>query len=492
MIKKPIKINKKKVAFFRFKKNDDGYLIVNDTGAYSNLTEKEFNDFIAGKLDEKGSKYNELVRKFFIKDNFSVAKCAEAYKNKCHYLFDGPSLHIIVATLRCNYKCVYCQANRRDVSQEQFDMTKETAKKIVDRIFESPNKAITIEFQGGEPLLNWPIVKFVVEYAQEKNKKSEKNLRFTLVTNLSLMTDEIYDFFVKNQVSLCTSLDGYEEIHNKNRPCPNLNSYKATTDWIKRIRKKEEAMNIAIKNNDDKSRLYSAYKLYRLSALLTVTNESLKNIRKIIDEYAKYNFNVIHVRQLSFLGYSGGDAKNIIGYTADEFIDCWKDAMEYIIDMNLNGKIFAERGALILLQKMITDRDPGFLDLRSPCGAGIGQIAYNYDGNVYTCDEARTLENDAFLLGNVDKKFQEIISSSKTKVAVIASTLDNLACDECVYKPYCGVCPVINYALYGTVFPQINCTDKCKINKAMLDFLFEKLKDDDARGVFNMWMKRFT
>jgi len=473
-------MNKTTPAFFRFAKNKGGYLITNDLGRFAQLSGREFSDFVGGKVDKKSDLYTQLAGDFFIKDDSRLSDEAATYRHRYRYLLEGPTLHIVVVTLRCNYKCVYCQANRRDTGTAGYDMTRATARNVVDRIFESPGKNITIEFQGGEPLLNWPVVKFIIEYAQKKDKERAKNLKLTMVTNLSLMTGKIYDFLLANNVSLCTSLDGPREVHNRNRPWPRGDSYKATTGWIRKMRA-EEAKRGATKNKGN---------VHKISALVTITKRSLQDLTALVDEYRTYGFRQIHLRRLSYLGLSGGTARDVIGYTAEEFIRAWKKAMDYIIQLNRDGNIFVERGALIFLQKMLRTADPGYLDLRSPCGAGVGQLAYNYNGKVYVCDEARTLEDDTFLLGDVTTgDYRKIAESPKIKTMLLSSTLENFACDECVYKPYCGICPVLNYLQHGTIFPQIRCTDNCKINSAMLDYLFEKMRDRDIAAVFRMWTR---
>ncbi|MBT3852760.1 4Fe-4S cluster-binding domain-containing protein [bacterium] len=71
-----------------------------------------------------------------------------AYAMKNDFLAYGPSLHIIVTTLRCNHKCQYCHAAVAPMSAKNMDMTKKTAKKVVDTIFYTSNSSLTIEFQG--------------------------------------------------------------------------------------------------------------------------------------------------------------------------------------------------------------------------------------------------------------------------------------------------------------------------------------------------------
>ncbi len=164
--------------------------------------------------------------------------------------------------------------------------------------------------------------------------------------------------------------------------------------------------------------------------------------------------------------------------------------MDYIVDLNLRGKKFQERGSRIMLQKILTDRDPGFLDLRSPCGAGIGQMLYNYNGKVYTCDEGRMIGDDTFLIGDVNQNsYKEMISHDTVKSMCVASLLDNLSCDNCVYKPYCGVCPVLNYALYGDVFTSLPNNEKCQLQQGVLDYLFEKLQNKRIKNIFETWVE---
>jgi len=255
-----IKFNSKKVSFCRFGKIGDNYLVTNDIGRYIFLSPDLFKQFMGGSLDENSKIYQELEQNEFIRDSLDKETLVKRYCQRNSFVFLGPSLHIVVVTLRCNHKCIYCQASSRGLREKGYDMDIATARKVVDTIFCSPSKTITIEFQGGEPLVNWPVVKFIVEYAREKNKIAKKSLFIALVSNFSLLTEEKYKFLAKNKVIFCTSLDGPEELHNKNRPWSGGNSYKVTASWIKKITQRQKK---------DSS-------LYHLSALLTVSKFSLK------------------------------------------------------------------------------------------------------------------------------------------------------------------------------------------------------------------------
>ena len=474
---KKIKASSKNIGFFRFKELNKNYLLTNDVGFYIFLTPSQFKSFVEGKLDRESAIYKELKEKGFTKD-LSVAekeKLINVYRSKNFSLFrPGPSLHIVVLTLRCNFKCVYCQAASELPSKKEYDMTLNTARQTVDYIFKTPVRSFTIEFQGGEPLINWPALKFIVEYARKKSEAEGKDLNISLVSNLTLMTDEKLRFLMKNRVDICTSLDGPEELHNKNRPWVKGNGYKKTTYWIRRIKEKflkEEAP-----------------RRPALSALITVSRNSLKYPKEIIEEYLKWGFPGVHLRPLTYLGFAQTSG-NKISYSAEEFMAFWKKAMDYIISLNKDGIFFQERETKIILQKILTSTDPGYTDLMSPCGAALGQIAYNYNGDIYTCDEGRMFRDDTFLIGNVEKNgYRETILNNKVKTMLTSSCLENAACDYCAYKPYCGVCPVRNYIYYGNLFPQMKNTDWCKIKTAQFDYIFDKMKDEKIKEIFERWV----
>jgi His-Xaa-Ser system radical SAM maturase HxsB len=470
---KNIKPNKDKVGFLRYGKLKDKFLVTNDIGRYALLEPDDFKKFIEGKLDKKGKIYRELQEKHFVKDDLDVETVIDVYRQRNAFLFQGASLHIVAITLRCNYNCIYCQATSRNLKSHGYDMNRKTARAVVKTIFQTPNPNITIEFQGGEPLVNWPIIKFIVEEAEKKNLKAKKKMMITIVTNLSLMDEEKYKYIMKHNISVCTSLDGPEKLHNLNRPFAKSNSYEATTSWIRKFREREK---------DNPS-------VYRISALVTISPFSLKYPREIVDEYLKWGFKTIHLRPMSMLGQSS-KFKKPVGSSADEFMEFWQKAMDYIIELNLKNKFITERGCTIMLRKILGDVNQNFLDLRSPCGAGIGQMLYNYDGKVFTCDEARMLSDDTFIIGKISKNnYKQLISHPNVRATIQASILENSACDNCVYKPYCGVCPVINYSVSGTLFPDILNTDWHKTHKGRLDYLFEKLQDKKIMNIFQDWIK---
>ena len=113
-------------------------------------------------------------------------------------------------------------------------MSEETARHALDIAFESPARRIKIEFQGGEPLLNFPLISTIVSTAKLKAATTDKKVDFVIASNLALLDDAILAFCKANDVLLSTSLDGPSDLHNKNRPRPRGNSYELATLGIRR------------------------------------------------------------------------------------------------------------------------------------------------------------------------------------------------------------------------------------------------------------------
>lgn len=119
----------------------------------------------------------------------------------------------------CNMTCDYCFASQGKYKGDRALMTAEIGKKAMDFLIESSGnrRNLEVDFFGGEPLMNWDVVKEVVAYAREKEKTANKNFRFTLTTNGLLLDDEIMDFSNREMDNVVLSLDGRKEIHDKLR-----------------------------------------------------------------------------------------------------------------------------------------------------------------------------------------------------------------------------------------------------------------------------------
>jgi uncharacterized protein len=136
------------------------------------------------------------------------------------------------------------------------------------------------------------------------------------------------------------------------------------------------------------------------------------------------------------------------------------------------------------------------MELRSPCGGAIGQMAYYYDGNIYTCDEGRMLSemgNDSFKLGNVmENTYKDLMKCDCTKAMCVSSCIECLPyCSNCVYMPYCGTCPVINLAQDNNIFVRKPKEFRCKVYGGILDTLFDYIENAGTeKEILESWIKQ--
>ena len=450
----------------------------NEVGEFEYLSRSSFEDFINHRLDPSTGQYRDLKSRFFLADNNMNAVTdilAVKYRTKKGFLGKFTALHMLVPTLRCNSNCVYCQVSKKDISSKDCDMSKNTAKAVVDTIFKSPSSSIKIEFQGGEPLLNFDIIRFVLDYAEWKNVTARKRLDFVLCSNLTLITEAHLKVFKEHRVNISTSLDGPLDIHNFNRPLQDQsNTYEEVVKKIALCRKYLGQGSV--------------------SALMTVTKKSLGNFKLIIDEYVCQKMNMIFLRPLNPFGYAKRD-RDKVGYDIDDFIQNYFIAIHYLIELNLKGVFISEGFATLILSRILTPFSTGFVDLQSPAGAGICGVIYNYDGNVYVSDEARMLAamgDKTFLMGNVLKdSYEEMFDGKFLHLLIDKACLESLpVCARCAFQVYCGADPVRNYSEQGDIVGNRPTSEACKKYKAVFSFFLGLIRKNDPgiNRVFWSWI----
>src|SRR2546425_10711712 len=461
---------------FRFTTLDeDQYVLTNMAGEYLVSARDKLSDLLQHKLSNEDPTYIELrARHFLIDDNSSIAPELLSIKLRTRYdrLAEFTGLHIFVVTLRCEHSCPYCQVSRQSEDKLRYDMSTEIATGAIDLAFRSPSQNIKIEFQGGEPLLNFEQIKFIVLEAKKKNQQRGKNLAFVIATNLALVSQEVLMFCSEHSILISTSLDGPKDLHNANRPRPGGNSYEKTIEGIKLVRQ--------MLGRD------------QVSALMTTTEGSLKRVKEIIDEYLAQDFNGIFLRPLSPYGFAI-KTKSYRAYNAERWLEFYKEGLEYIIELNRQGIHFMEYYASTVLKKMLTSEDPGYVDLMSPSGIGIGAVVYNYDGSVYASDESRMLAEmgeEKFKLGKVlENSYEQIFSSPNLLDPLEDSFAYSVPmCNDCAFEPYCGADPVFHYALYKDYVGRKPESEFCSRNMETFRFLIKKMEGDTfIRKLFTKW-----
>lgn len=302
---------------YYFKKICDDYLLVNMVGEHIFLNSDEFKFMACEKYDKlSDSKIMELVSRNFIVElenrEFTEDLLAIKLRSRKDFLNYFTSLHMVVLTLRCNCICDYCHASSAGLAAFNTDMNFEIAKNVLDKIFESPTSEIKIEFQGGEPSLNWDVLKYFVLDAERRIKfYNNRYLNFVICTNLFSLSDEQLEFLVKHNVEISTSCDGTKNMHDLHRKSYDGNSsYDNFVCNLNRVRKSKGA------NSCD--------------ALLTVTKDNLYCLDKVIDEYIYLGFHSVFIRALNPYGYAIKNKKEL-SYSTEEFLEQYEKALNYYI-----------------------------------------------------------------------------------------------------------------------------------------------------------------
>jgi His-Xaa-Ser system radical SAM maturase HxsB len=463
---------------FRFREVGGDVLLTNGWGDWIFVTKAEIAALARGEVPEPLRE--RLAARNFLRSALDMEALAARARKKSRFLDHGPNLHIVVVTLRCNETCVYCHASRADMDAVHTDMSPEIGEKCVDLMLQSTSPIVTLEFQGGEPLVNFPVMRHIIEYALARNRAYGKELGFTMVSNLALMDEEKLAYLADHRVQICTSIDGPEPLHNKQRILAGGNAHRASVQWIERINKAYIDLGL------DPT-------LYHVEALLTTTREALKYPREIVDTYVNLGCRAIFLRPVDPFGFAGRTAP-IVEYDRAAYRDFYRAAVEHILEKNRRGEQVLERYAAIFLTKILGDDDPNFLDIRSPSGSGIGALAYNYDGKIFTSDEGRMMYetgDNAFLIGDVRSATYRSLMKHETVRALILASIREVQpdCVSCAYAPYCGIQPEHSYRTQGTIFGRMRESTLCSVHKGIQDYLFEKLRqgDDQTVEILRRW-----
>jgi His-Xaa-Ser system radical SAM maturase HxsB len=380
---------------------------------------------------------------------------------------------MFVVTLRCDHSCPYCQVSRVSEDRRAFDMTQETARRAIDLVFRSPNPAPKVEFQGGESLLNFDLIRWVVLEVERRNVEAKKDVEFVVATNLSSLTDEMLSFLAEHRVLVSTSLDGPRDLHNANRPRPGGNGYERTVAGIERCR--------AALGHD------------RVAALTTTTRRSLSQPEAIVDEYVARGFSNIFLRWLSPYGFAAKTAA-AIGYGVADWATFYERGLRHVLGLNRRGTRMREEYAAIVLRKMLTPYGSGYVDLQSPAGLGISGVVYNYDGDVYASDEARMLAeagDKTFRLGNVHTDtYEDVFLSERLSEALLATMTESTPmCVDCAFEPYCGTDPTFHKATQGDMVGHRPTSAFCARNMFVFKLLMRILEDEPENGrILRSWV----
>ena len=457
---------------------EDRFAVANLAGELLLLTGRELDRVASLAVVPGDGLYERAFEKLLIARTGQQAPLqllAMRLRSRMAYLRRPTPLHLFVVTLRCEHSCAYCQVSRQSTDRVRFDMSEETALRAVEVALSAPAPAIKIEFQGGEPLLNFALVRKITEAIAERAPACGKTVEFVIASNLALLTDEVLDFCRRHDVQLSTSLDGPADLHNRNRPRPCGNSHELAVAGIRRAQ--------------------TALGRSRVGALMTTTEASLGRVEEIIEEYLRLDLDGIFLRPLSPYGFAI-KTKQFARYRGAEWLAFYARGLRYIIEKNKEGRAFPEFYARLLLTRMLLDEPTGYVDLRSPAGIGLGALVYNYDGKVFASDEGRMLaemSDRTFELGDLRTDDYRALILSPKLIDLVGTSLAQCApqCNACAYEPVCGAEPVYHHSTQGDPVGIKPLSEFCARQKGVLPLLLDILeKDGDDATVLRGWVRQ--
>lgn len=319
---------------------------------------------------------------------------------------------ILQVSCDCNFKCRYCLFsvdNNIDRVHNKQTMPLETAKKSIDYLYDhsKDSDVVTISFYGGEPLLNFGLIKQVVNYAEELFEF--KHINYSMTTNLSLLTEDIADYIILHKFQLTVSMDGPEEIQNKHRRF--LNNGSGTYD-------------VVLKN----------------------VNLLMNKSKRFFKENVRFNAVVFrdesHKKVLSFFKELGVDSRQIdctYAYMSGiDYIEQHSDNVNIKNNVSIYDKI-DETMDMRLIDKMdnaLKDKNkiPSRWHHNGPCIPGIHRLFVNINGNFYPCE--RIVESSCAVIGNVD----EGLDIDKIKVIMNIGEMTQRECKGCWAMRFCDLC----------------------------------------------------
>lgn len=321
----------------------------------------------------------------------------------------------------CNLACKYCFAEEGEYHGRRALMSLEVGKKALDFLIENSGnrRNLEVDFFGGEPLMNWEVVKELVRYGRSKEKEYDKNFRFTLTTNGVLLDDEVMEFVNKEMSNVVMSLDGRKEVNDKMRPFRNG---KGSYDFIvPKFKKLAESRN---------------QKDYYIRGTFTRNNLDFSND---IIEYADLGFKQMSIEPVVA---SPEEPYSLREEDIPKILEEYdKLALEYI-KRKKEGKGFNFFHFMIDLQQ-----GPCVLKRMAGCGSGTEYLAVTPWGDLYPCHQF--VGQEEFLLGNV---FEGITNTEVRDEFKLCNVYAKDKCRDCFAKFYCsGGCAANSYKFHGKI-----------------------------------------
>jgi len=391
--------------------------------------DKKSKEEIISFAKEQNLPYDSAEIEEVVEEILELAGMGQLYTEDIYekYIVDFKKRETVVKALclhiahDCNLACKYCFAEEGEYHGRRALMSFEVGKKALDFLVANSGNRVNLEvdFFGGEPLMNWDVVKQLVEYGRSLEEPNNKKFRFTLTTNGVLLNDDILEFANKEMSNIVLSIDGRKEVHDFMRPHRGgQGSYDEIVPKFEKVAESRNQMDYYVRGT-----------------------------------YTHYNLDFAQdVMHLADLGFKQISVEPVVA----------PDTEDYAIKEEDIAKLLEQYD--VLAKDMIKRRKEGrgynffhfMIDLQggpcvakrlSGCGSGTEYLAVTPWGDFYPCHQF--VGNEDFLMGNVD---DGIVRGDIRDEFKLCNVYAKPKCRDCFAKFYCsGGCAANSYNFHGHI-----------------------------------------
>lgn len=397
------------IAMYKEKSADEIVKYITETYTNEEITEQDVLDCISDvkSLEEAG--------KLYTPDTYEGM--AFDFKNR-NTVIKALCLHVAHT---CNLNCSYCFASQGKYHGERALMSFEVGKRALDFLIENSGTRhnLEVDFFGGEPLMNWDVVKELVAYARVQEKIHNKNFRFTLTTNGVLVDDEVIDFCNKEMSNVVLSLDGRPEVHDRLRV-----DYMGRGSYDLIVPKFQEF----VKRRGGKN--------YYMRGTFTHNNIDFTN-------------DIFHMADIGFTELSmepvvcaPTDAAALTEEDLPVLFDQYEILAKEMIKRKKEGRPFTFYHYMLDLT-----HGPCIYKRISGCGSGTEYMAVTPTGELYPCHQF--VGDTKYLLGNI---WDGVTNKDIQNEFKLCNAYAREECNDCWAKLYCsGGCAANSYHASGKI-----------------------------------------
>lgn len=364
-------------------------------------------------------------------------------------LITQPYLIVLNITTDCNLHCIYCYAKAGD---KRDYMSVDCAYKILENVCSLSNRNINVLFHGGEPLLNFHMIRGLINKVEHST--FHRRINYFIQTNSVSVNEEIARYLYDKRIRISISLDGYNNISNGCR---------ILKDGEQAFNKIMEGVRILKSEGNE------------LNGLCVLTKKNYKNIRELIDFFVENDITQFAVNY--FLPGGRGEVHSELAVDPAQIFEVTKNILERIKHYNShihNRRKVMERNIYYLI-KGIKLQKKAFMCMNSPCGAGNCLLGFTPNGDIYPCDDFSGVEE--FRIGNInDGHIGELLTNNEVLKYFNACYYHKIErCKECDIQVECGSgCAARKFFTNGNIYTR---DPLCEFYKMFISYIKDEIKN---------------